>query len=221
MNTPLRRAATLALFSTLSAFSTVGAAQGFAPDAQGDFLATYSGPHNGDLDVLFAYGLWNPGTQMFSFGGVLSAPVGTTAGALYVWGIDRGTGTERLAAGSPSVGQGVFFDSVISLNPSAGAYSVNLLNGTVFTLAASSVSIVANTITVNVPLADLPGMGRTPDQYGWNLWPRFGAGNTAISDFAPDASTPRVASVVPEPASWALMASGGAVLLGLARRRRA
>lgn len=224
MMTSFRQAAALTTFAALSAFSTLGAAQGFAPDPQGDFLPTFTGPHNGDLDVLFAYGLWNPGTQMFSFGGVLSAPIGTTAGALYVWGIDRGTGTERLAAGTPSVGHGVFFDSIISLSPGTGAYAVNLLNGTVFQLAASNVTIAGTTIIVDVPLADLPTKGRAPDQYGWNLWPRNGAGNAAISDFAPDASTPRVVSVVssvPEPAGWALMLAGGAALLGLARCRRA
>jgi PEP-CTERM motif len=191
-----------------------------APDPQNDFLPTYTGVHAGDLDVLFAYGLYNAGTQSFTFGATMSAPIGTTAGALYVWGFDRGAGTERFVTGTPSVGAGVFFDSVLVLT-NTGSATVNLLNGTTFTLAAGAVDISGNSITATVPAADLPSRGRSLDQYGWNLWPRLGAGNAAISDFAPDASTPIVATVVPEPATAALLLAGGLALLTARRRKTA
>jgi hypothetical protein len=191
-----------------------------AADPQGDFLSTYVGPKGGDLDVLFAYGTFDAASQTFEFGATMSAPIGTTAGSTYVWGIDRGAGTERFVSGSPSVGAGVFFDSVLVLTNSGGG-TVNLLNGTTFTLASGAVTISGNTIVAHVPAVDLPSQGQGAfGTYGWNLWPRNGAGNAAISDFAPDASTPKVISVVPEPSSVALLLGGGALLLGVARRRR-
>lgn len=219
----MHRALRLSTVAAASLLAAASASASFEADAQNDFLPSYTGVHAGDLDVLFAYGVWNPQTQLFSFGGTMSSPIGTTTGAVYVWGIDRGAGTERFVSGSPSVGQGVFFDSIISLNPTTQAYVVNLLNGTTFALAASAVVISGNTITVNVSAANLPGTGRSFDQYGWNLWPRGPgiSGNAAISDFAPDASTPRVVSVVPEPASVAMLLAGALAVFGIARRRSA
>jgi hypothetical protein len=217
----LRSAAVAAALAGVAALCAAPA-RAFAPDLQGDFLPTYTGPQGGDLDVLFAYGLWDPARDVFSFGGVMSAPIGTTAGALYVWGIDRGAGTERFVGASPSIGAGVYFDSVVVLDPTHSVYTVNLFNGTSIALDAAAVEVRGNTIVVDVPAADLPTMGRDFAQYGWNLWPRLGAGNAAVSDFAPDAATPRVVTVsaVPEPASFALMLAGGALVAGARLRRR-
>jgi hypothetical protein len=185
-------------------------------DPQGDFLPTYTGPQNPDVDVLRANVRLN--ATYFEFVGEMAGAIGATPGALYVWGLDRGLGTERFVGGTPSVGQGVRFDSVILMRPD-GTGLVNLLNGQpAVNLPAGSIAISGSTIRARVDRSLLPGNGRDYMQYTWNLWPRVGVGNNAqISDFAPDASN---AAVVPEPSSLSLIALGGLFLGSLCLRRR-
>ena len=201
---------------------TLGATAFAAPfiDAVGDFLPTYTGAQGGDLDVVSAEVFVNPLAGTFSVTATLNAPVGTTAGAFFVWGFDRGQGTERFVSGSPSVGQGVRFDSVLILRPD-GTGQVNDLagGGGGGALGAGQVVINGSTIsTVDLPLTLLPTRGFAAPAYTWNLWPRLGtiSGNAAISDFAPDASNAGV-TVVPAPAAGVLLGVAGVV--GLRRRR--
>jgi hypothetical protein len=98
----------LGLAAMLTCAAPVHAA-GALVDPFGDFLPTYTaGPANGDLDVIAAAGFFDGVQQTLSFSAILADKVGTTPGALYVWGIDRGAGTQRFLAGSPSIGAGVF-----------------------------------------------------------------------------------------------------------------
>jgi PEP-CTERM motif len=191
-------------------------------DPVGDFLPTFTGMQGGDLDVLESSVIYNASRAEFLFRAILAADVGTTPGGIYVWGINRGTGTERFVTGVPSIGAGVTFDAVLVIDPS-GADSVNLLSPTPVVaqpLAEANSSIFRNTITVAVPSSLLPSTGFGPDHYTWNLWPRDSnvAGNAAISDFAPDAANLPVASV-PEPETYALLGIGLA-LMGMLRVRR-
>ena len=212
----LSSAIALAAFAGLG---LAGAAATTVADAAGDFLPTYTGPQNGDLDVLSITATFDGSN--FTLGSVENGAIGTTAGSLFVWGINRGAGTARLTAGTPSVGIGVLFDAVAVFRPD-GSGSVTTFPdvgaATTTTLAAGSVTVTGNSITGVVPLALLPSRGFGATSYAFNLWPRSGSGsNTQISDFAPNASS--IVANVPEPATWALMI-GGFGMTGAAMRRR-
>src|SRR5207302_5257972 len=84
---------------------------GFITDSTGDFISSYGGRHNGDLDVVGAEVQFD-GVN-FYLHAVLNGAVGTSNGAIYVFGFNRGAGT----AGFASIGiNGVLFDRVIVLN---------------------------------------------------------------------------------------------------------
>jgi hypothetical protein len=190
-------------------------------DPEGDFLATYIGPQNGDLDVLSVTAEYS-GTFV-RLSSVHAGAIGTTVGAPHVWGVDRGAGTARFVGGSPSVGAGVLFDSVVVLRAD-GTGQVTTFpamgSPTTTPLAAGAIMIDGNMISVMVPRALLPSRGFAVADYGYNLWPRApGMGNAFISDFAPDDSTFK-ASFVPEPASWALLIAGFGFVGAAMRRRR-
>lgn len=193
---------------------TLAGAAHAVSDPAGDFLSGYTGSHNGDLDVISSTVTYNAGTHLFDFTATLNAPVGTTGSAFYVWGIDRGAGTEKFNTGPNPIGAGVKFDTVVifRLDGSAAAGGKTLAN---------DVTWSGNTITGSIPDSLLPSQGLAFEDYTWNLWPRDGTvtGNAAISDFAPDASNAGV-TAVPEPASLALFGAGLALLAGAARRRR-
>ena len=187
-------------------------------DPVGDFLATYTGPHNGDLDVT-SVGALDDGTNV-TLTATFNGTIGTTAGEAYVLGVNRGAGLPLLTFGTPSVGAGVNFDAVAVFQPVGGSFVAGLLPSMTAPIALSNVTFSGSKLIAVIPLADLPSNGFAPAQYLYNLWPRDGlntADNGQIADFAPDASSFRAS--VPEPATWALMI-GGFGLAGAALRRR-
>ena len=204
-------------------------------DPVGDLLSTYPGPRGGDLDVVTTDVIYNGNSFLFTT--TLAAPVGTTPGGFYVWGLDRGQGTARF--GQFTVGnntydaRGVLFDSVVILRPGGASQVTDLVAGTPpTTLAASAVSISGNQLSGTVAATLLPSLGLAPDRYTYNLWPRFTsaenpiAGNAQITDFAPDNSN-NVVSVartgtVPVPSTLALglLSLGIGALLGKPKRNQ-
>ncbi|MBX9579675.1 MAG: hypothetical protein K2X87_05140 [Gemmataceae bacterium] len=205
------RGLTLALALSLAAVAPSAARAAITTDPAGDFLATFTGPHNGDLDVTGVEVLFDG--SVFTLHAVVDAPVGTTAGGFYVWGVNRGAGTAGFGA---SLGlDGVLFDRVVILR-SDGTGTVPGVGD----LAPGSVTIVGNEIFGEVPLALLPSTGFAPLEYTWNLWPRAPgiAGVAGISDFAPDNSNIPVST--PAPAAIWLAVSGVLALPVFARLRR-
>lgn len=177
-------------------------------DPTGDFLASFVGPHNADLDVT-NFSVVFDGTN-FLIGGTLAGNILAADTPLYVIGINTGTGIIAPFAG---IGEpNVVFNQVVLIT---GATGTGALGATPLTT-----SITGNAFSVVVPASLLPSTGFQPQQYGFNLWPRLGLGNNnQISDFAPQNAMLSI-SPVPEPATWAMLLLGFAGMGAVMRRRR-
>ena len=91
-------------------------------------------------------------------------------------------------AGSPSLGAGVKFDAVVFLRRD-GTARVTTFVGAACTgveIRAGTAAIAGNTICGSISGALLGSTGFAKSDYTWNLWPRIGATNNTISDFAPN-----------------------------------
>jgi hypothetical protein len=170
------------------------------------FLPTYTGPKNGDVEIASASATISGGNLVLS--ATADAPIGTTPGAVYVWGIN----TVGASAPAPFATEG--FGNVL------------FNNDVVASMGAKGVTVSGDTITDVIAISSLKDVALNPLQFGISLWPVVGSGFSAFSEFVPGNGTftPSLASAVPEPASWILMIVGfGAVGAGmrLARRKSA
>ncbi len=192
-------------------------------DPTGDFLGTFVGPHNADLDVISAQATYD--TNFIHLSSTLAGDVGITANGLYVWGVDRGGATDVLNHLPNPVGAGVNFNSIVIVRPDGVGLVVLVKpdgtpDGAPTALTPGAVTISGHTISAIVPRALLPSTGADISDYGFNIWSRIVgiSSNDQVADFAPDASTFQ-ASAVAEPTSWALMIAGVG-LVGAIRRCR-
>lgn len=211
---------TLASAALLTSATVASAA---VSDPTADFLLTYTGPTNGDVDIVSADVLFNGSS--FALSESVNGVVGTTPNSLFIWAVNRGAGIARPPIAPPSIGASLLFDAVVVMFPdgtlrvvsfpAAGAPSVTTIVG--------GTSVSATSLSAIVPLSLLPSTGFLAQNYTFELWSRtrvnpLADGTTAeIADLAPG-SGPIVAAV-PEPGSWALMLLGFG-FVGVAMRRR-
>ena len=195
-----------------AAICLAGAAQATTvADPTGDFIPSYVGAHQADLDVTSFSVNFNSATNSFLLQATMAGAIDASLPGFYAIGVNTGTGTGPFAPiGAPNV----LFNQVIAVQKNATA------NIGPNTLAPGSVTVGGNALSLVVPLSLLPSTGFDPEHYGFNIWPRDGVhtGFAAISDFAPNNAT--VAAAVPEPASWAMMLGGFGLIGGAMRRRR-
>jgi hypothetical protein len=200
--TPKPLLAAIALVTIACSATPAGAAP-LGPSS--GFLASYSGPHAGDFDIASGEAFLDDGT--FTFDASFSAPIGTTSGVFYVWGIDRGTNAAPFGSNRP----GVLFDSVVISAPSLGtSFVLDLVSNHMTPLTGAAVDVSGNMLKLVVPASLLPSEGFSDNHYLVNLWTRDGlnpADFTQIAEFAPSNSDVPV-TVVPEPAMWAMLLIG-------------
>jgi hypothetical protein len=209
-----------------AALITSASPAGAATDPAGDFLSTYTGAHDGDMDILNASVAFD-GVN-FRLAATLNGPVGETPNSLYTWAINRGGGTDRLAARTPPLGTSILFDAVAVLFPDASALEVVIppAGPPVGTPLTGAVVIDGDTITGLIPLALLPSNGFDPRDYTFTLFTRqrVTAGVDGFNSEIGDLAAPQHASV-PEPATWAMMLIGfgglGAAVRAARRRNGA
>lgn len=228
MRTRLRSHIASCLLSAACAVLAPSVAQAATPpvavDAVGDFLAGYTGPRGADLDVVSAAAFYDAASGMFSFTATMAGRIGSTADAVYVWGLNRGAGFATF----PELAPGVRFDAVLFVNTHGNDGFIDLASGAFTPLAADAVQIAGRTLNVDIAasvLAPSTFTGVAAEAYTWNLWPRhtFNPANDAdISDFAPDNANLGMIAVtaVPEPASWLSLMLGAPLAIVAARRDR-
>jgi hypothetical protein len=131
-------------------------------DPVGDFLPTYVGPQDADLDVIEFRVTFNSADNAFNIFAAMAGDIDPSSPGLYAIGVNTGTGVIQPFAdiGNPNV----IFNQVVVVLQTGGAFvGANPLNANLF----------GNAFTVSVPLALLPSTGFAPTEYGWNIWPRI------------------------------------------------
>jgi hypothetical protein len=193
--------------AALFALTTGVAHAATVTDPTGDFLGSYTGSHDPDLDVTSFTVNYNPTVSDFMLSATLAGPIDPSKAGVYVIGVNTGTGTIRPFAniGEPNV---IFNQAVVIQKTGAGMVGANPVTA----------SINGDSFSVLIPLSLLPTTGFAPEKYGFNLWPRSGlVSNDQISDFSPQNAT---LAAVPEASTWALMIAGFGLMGGALRRRR-
>ncbi len=211
-----------ALAAATMAAAPALAAPSIHADPTGDFVPSYAGPHNADLDIT-GVGATFDGTTFTLTVKTVAAIGSLSPDSFFVWGINRGAGVPRLlfTGAPPSIRPDLDFDGVYLTQQDGSAVLGGLSFPPTFTLYPGVVTISGDTLTAVLPAALLPSTGFDPAHYQFTVWSHdpidadTDPGNSRIADFSPT-----IQAQVPEPTTWALLIAGFG-LAGSALRRRA
>ena len=132
-------------------------------DPTGDFLGTYTGPHDADLDVTLFGVTYDPATATFRLDATLAGAIDTSRPGFYVIGANTGTGTNNFGSiGAP----GVLFNQAIVIQKTG----ITTIGGVA--VAGTPTTISGSSFTTFIPLSLLPSTGFSAINYGFNIWPR-------------------------------------------------
>jgi len=191
------------------------------PDPQGDFLATYTGPHVGEVDIRCIDVRLQAG--VFKITVKADDIIGGSGKSYFVLGINRGAGIPRLQfiGAPPPLRPDLNFDAIL-LAYTNGPPDLSVLPPPNFVSLPGAVSISGDTLTAWLPLSYLPSTGFTPENYEFTVWTDYqvtGQIGDANNNYIPDFSS-TIHPSVPEPASWAMMLGGFGAIGGAMRSRR-
>lgn len=211
------------LVATGAAMVAATSASATVIDPAGDLLGTYTGPQSGDMDILSGDVAFD-GTSYF-LTSTVNGDIGSTTGSIFVWGVNRGSGTPRLTFGTPSVGADILFDAVIVMFPDGTlrVVTIPLAGAPTINVIAGGTDVAGNMLSATVSLALLGSMGFAPEDYTFSFWsrtrinPALDGTNAEIADFLPSSTFART---VPEPATWLSMLLGFGVIGSVMRKSR-
>ncbi len=181
-------------------------------DKRGDFLSGFPQQDratNGDLDFTDLSVSFDQAGSAFLVSVTLADDIKNQPGA-YVIGIDTGKGARAPfgGVGEPNI---LFDQALVVLKDGSGVLGTPSGNQTL------TATLAHNGFTIAIPLAFLPQTGLDPQHFGFSAWSKRG---TVLADFVPNNKL-LTAAGVPEPATWAMLVGGFAVIGGSLRRRRA
>jgi hypothetical protein len=188
-------------------------------DKAGDFLAGFPQADraaNGDLDFTDLSVSFDQATGEFRVTVSLADDI-TTQPGVFVIGIDTGKGGHAPFGG---VGEpNILFDQALTLQKDGtGVLSLVNPDGTPAGTKGLSAAMGLKSFSVDFKLADLTPTGSLdPQHFGFSAWSKKGA---VLADFVPNNKL-LTAAGVPEPATWAMLVGGFALMGGSLRRRRA
>jgi hypothetical protein len=167
-----------------------------------------------DLDFTDLAVTFNEEGNAFMVSVTLNGDLSLNPDGAYVIGIDTGAGAHHPFGG---VGEAnILFDQSMTIGKDGLAMLTKPQDkgGGFQQLTAT---LAHNGFTIAIPLDQLEATGLNPRNFGFSAWSKSGA---VLADFVPNNKL-LTAAGVPEPATWAMLVGGFALMGGTLRRRRA
>lgn len=186
-------------------------------DITHDFVTDLNADTFADLDFTDLGVSFNQDGAAFLVTVTLNGDFDLNPDGSFVIGIDTGKGLHHPF---DSVGEGnILFDQTLTVLKDGSAKLTTVKDdGSAGIPQALTATLAQKGFTIAVPLFALKSTGLDPQKFGFSAWSKNGAGK--LADFVPNNQLVTAAGV-PEPATWAMLVGGFAVIGGSVRRRRA